>query len=96
VGARQASHACLNAGATQKGARSTFESNNAKRAARWYTRQGGRVECVLTRGLTFEFTCWRKRAEPAVASQVQRRVSPRAGYGHGEPPGRSDALRAMV
>src|SRR6186713_1627076 len=27
-------------------------------------------------GLTFEFTCWRRLAKPAVASQVQRRVRP--------------------
>ena len=30
-------------------------------------------------GLTLEFTCWRKRAQPAVASQVQRRVSQHGG-----------------
>jgi len=30
-------------------------------------------------GLTLEFTCWRRRAQPAVASQVQRRVSQHGG-----------------
>ena len=64
-----------NASWTAEGARSTWP------VARLLTRRVGmRETCVPGCGLTLEFTCWRKRAKPAVASQVQRRVRRHVPY----------------
>ena len=66
--------ALLTAASKRKGACSTVASENFKRKARWLTPRGGKAACVCTRGLTFELTRGRKRAKPAVALRVQRRV----------------------
>jgi hypothetical protein len=60
-------------------ARATFTRQGARSAwavARPYTRRSSRprILCISGCGLTFEFTRVRKRAKPAVALRVQRRV----------------------
>jgi hypothetical protein len=52
-------------------------ARSALRGPRWFARRGClTVTCISGCGLTFEFTRVRKRAKPAVALRVQRRVSP--------------------
>jgi hypothetical protein len=53
-------------------------ARSALRGPRWFAHRGClTLTCISGCGLTFEFTRLRKRAKPAVAGRVQRRVRPR-------------------